>query len=217
MTASDDGGSGSSTRCSGCGRDRSDLRSPPELERPPCPDCGATALTFIEVLTEEIRISTSVTSSLTPSQQDRDWRLRWDHLLLRLPRVTEPRTGARGADEINAAAQDLFEFLVSAYHLKDALIEDRAVQRRRVERAISDSVTLSLLADLANLDKHRILKTTRSGETPRIESVSDISSDDTWQLRMVISHKERELEGVQFASAVVAEWREHLRAWGLIE
>jgi len=51
------------------------------------------------------------------------------------------------AKATNGADQDLMEFFVSAYHLRDALFKDHVAGRDQVEQAISDSPTLSLLAD----------------------------------------------------------------------
>lgn len=64
---------------------------------PPCPDCGSTRLAISELLSEHIHTSASVTTSLTPGRQDRDWRLRWEQLLRRLPGITKPRSGDAAA------------------------------------------------------------------------------------------------------------------------
>jgi len=77
--------------------DRSDIRSVPGVERPPIPDCGLTRLAISELLSEHIHTSASVTTSLTPGREDRDWRLRWEQLLRRLPGITKPRSGDAAA------------------------------------------------------------------------------------------------------------------------
>ena len=210
--------SSSSTKCAECGSDRSEVRAVPAEKRPPCPDCGATALVMTETLSAEVRISTDITTGLTPGRQDRDWKLRWEQLDFRLPQVIGSRPGERGEREIHAAAQDLMEFFVSAYHLKDALIQDGVVARTAVEEAIDDSETLALLADLANLDKHtKLTKKPRSGDVPIIERVSDVSTKDEWRLRMVIRHKGSQIDGASFAQAAIDEWRSYLKKWGLVE
>jgi hypothetical protein len=106
------------------------------------------------------------------------------------------------------------EFFVSAYHLRDALVKDHVAGRDQVERAISDSPTLSLLADLANLEKHRILeRPPRSGEIPRM-SLSDVADKSGWRLRVVIAHKGQERDDVEFAREVIGEWARVLNSLG---
>lgn len=162
-------------------------------------------------------MTTSVTDSLTPGRRDRDWRLRWELLLAQLLAITGPRMGERNANEINAAAQEVHQFFISAHHLKNALIEDGVISSETVEDAIDKSPTLALLADLANLDKHRRMRRPpRSGAVPVIESVSDISSDDTWRLRMVIGHKGQRHDGAAFAEQAIEAWRIQLDKWGLL-
>jgi hypothetical protein len=88
-----------------------------------------------------------------------------------------------------------------------------------VENAINASATLALLADLANLDKHRKLTNKpRSGAVPIIGSVSadGDSGSAGWHLRVPIRHGSHEIDGVAFATEIVGEWRAHLQKWGLI-
>lgn len=106
---------------------------------------------------------------------------------------------------------------MSAYHLKDELIADGAVNRKNVESAINHSPTLSLLADLANLDKHRKLKSPpRSGDVPIIISVSDASDGPRWKLVVSIRHRGALVDGVAFAGQAVNDWRLHLQSWSLL-
>ena len=205
--------------CSQCGRNRANDAGVTDVPHAACPDCGSTALAHAVHAHETVAgVAATITTSLRPGVQDRDWQLRWKQLQDRLPRVAGIRSEPRSADAIHSAAQDFFEFLVSAYHLKDALIQDQAVPENDVEQAITQSSTLSLLADLANLDKHRqldVARRPRSGDTPVIEGVSDTSSGDGWELVVDIRHKDRVVNGVAFAKAVVEEWRKHFQGWGL--
>lgn len=203
--------------CAGCGLDRSDDLSLTGTKRSPCPSCGRTSLNFVRTLTATLTTSASLSSSLSPGVQDRDWRLKWKQLEGRLPRVTEPRAEPRSGDAIHSATQDLFEFFVSAYHLKDTLIVDEAASKQDVENAINNSPILALLADLANLDKHRRLtKPPRSGDVPMVAKVSDTSDGPGWQLVVSIRHKGAVIDGVTFANQAIDEWHRHLRSWKLI-
>jgi hypothetical protein len=129
------------------------------------------------------------------------------------PSVWRPR-----ADTLHDAGQDLFEFFVSAYHLKDALIEDGAAPKDVVEAAITSNPSLALLADLANMDKHRRLnRPPRSGDIPVIDGPAGEAADgsDTWRLVINIRHKGSQIDGARFAVVVVDEWRATLLSWGL--
>lgn len=166
------------------------------------------------------RPSDHISSVLLPGGP-RDWRLRWCMIVQRLPNLQGPRSGGRSASTIDLAERDLFEFLVTAYHVKDALIADRAVNEDVVEKAIDNSSILALLADLANLDKHRKPKKKfkpRSKEWPIVESVGGEanSAEAGWHLRVRIQHCGQEHDGVAFATNVVREWTAHLRKWDLI-
>ncbi|MDP9074266.1 MAG: hypothetical protein M3N98_08855 [Actinomycetota bacterium] len=205
--------------CGDCGVDRSADLTLTNAKRTPCAECGHSVLSYKRHLVATATASANFSSSLTPGTQERDWQLRWKQLQQRLPRVTGPRSEPRSGDAIHSAAQDLFEFFVSGYHLKDALIADGAVAKVDVEGAINASPILGLLADLANLDKHRRLDVKkhppRSGDVPVVERISDTSSGSTWQLLVEIRHMGTKVDGVAFAAVVVSEWRIHLLRWGL--
>lgn len=203
--------------CTKCGLDRSADASTTKTVRTPCPRCGETALKYRRHGTAAVAVASHVSTSLRPGQQDRNWRLRWEQLESRLPGITASRSEGRSAAAIHSATQDLFEFFVSAYHLKDALIEDGAVSRAAVEKAINDSNVLTLLADLANLDKHRRLRRqARSGDVPVVESVSDSSEGPRWTLNVLIRHKEGRIDGRAFAGTVLDEWQALLKRWALL-
>ena len=218
MMCEDDDRSGiQGAHCAGCGRDRSEDLSLTNTKRTLCPNCGTTSLSFTRAMTETLTMSTSLSSSLSPGVQDRNWHLKWQQLATRLPHVSGPRTEQRSATAIHSATQDLFEFFVSAYHLKDAVIADNVIGKQIVEDTINNSPTLALLADLANLDKHRKLtKPPRSGDVPVVTRISDISVGPGWQLSVSIRHKGTVTDGVAFATQVVDEWRRHLQSWNLL-
>ena len=115
---------------------------------------------------------------------------------------------------------------MSAYHLKDALKADGAAPETVVEAAIDASPTLVLLADLANMDKHRHLKkryhrgrlvSPRSGEVPVIEGPAAEAGDGsaTWRLIVTIRHKGQRIDALAFAHIVIDEWQRTLLALGL--
>jgi len=211
----DEGG----TYCAACGLDRTDDPSIFDGARDPCPACGETALRYTRHFTATVTATASLSTSLKPGNQDRDWALRWRRLEARLPQVVRTRHEKRSADAVHDAAQDFFEFFYSAHHLKDALISDGAVPSADVEAAISSSDVLSLLADLANLDKHRKLnRPPRSGDVPAVDvaDLADESSGLGWSLKLSISHKGAVIDGAAFAASVVDEWRLLLGGWGLL-
>jgi hypothetical protein len=204
--------------CSSCGLDRSDdsTLSTPECE--PCAACGATAVTYGRPLSETVATSVTITTTFRPGAQERDWQIRWSQLQHRLGSVTAPRSNLRSADTVHSAEQDLFEFFVSAYHLKDALIADGAAPKKLVEAAIHANPNLALLADLANMDKHRRLDMPpRSGEVPVIDGPAAEASDNsaTWRLILTIRHKGQRIDALAFANSVIDAWRKSLLALGL--
>jgi hypothetical protein len=78
---------------------------------------------------------------------------------------------------------------------------------------------LSLLADLANLDKQsRLNRPPRSGEVPRIVSVSgeQPGSGGGWRLCLRIQHKGQALDGMDIAREAMDAWRTYLRTFGLL-
>lgn len=206
--------------CRHCNLDRSADESLTATERTPCPACGESGLLFNQSLGGSLGTSSSLSTSLLPRAQDRDWLVRWQQLEGRVDRFSATRLDARSANAIHSATQDLFEFFISAYHLKDALIKDGAVPSQTVESAITASPTLALLADLANLDKHRKFDPKhrpRSDGLPKVGRVADCSDGDGWQLIVPIESNGRTIDGPLFAKQVVEEWRVHLTKWGLIQ
>jgi hypothetical protein len=136
------------------------------------------------------------------------------------------RTDTASSDAIHAARHQLHSFFVQAYSLKDALKEaalrdayclSLGVKPEDIETAINNDARLTLLADLANLDKHEILRRPRSGFIPKIAKVSAVSdSDSGWRLSMRIEHGPRRLDGLGVARDAVDAWRSALTALGLL-
>ena len=207
--------------CSKCGAGR-----PPELattsERPPCPRCGGTALTFNESIEESVSVTEHCSTELAPGNQARDWKQRWKVLEEDLQIISSPRTEVMSGDSIHSAMQRLCAYFIHAYHLKDALKEAApglGLTASDIEAAITNDPRLALLADLANLDKHtKLSKPPRSGSAPVIQHISgvDNSMGSGWNLSAKIEHGTVVLDGMTVAQMAAAAWREKLTAWGFI-
>lgn len=190
--------------------------------KPPCPECGATGVTFRLGIASEVNVAGSLRVGLgtVPS---RDWKRRWEVLQQELARLRTPRVGNFSGDAVHAAQQELQSFYIQAYHLKDALIAgspSHGITPDAIENAITADPNLALIADLANLDKHVALKRPpRSGHVPSVASVRGLragSGEGGWQLEAVISHHAQSLDGLDIAERAVDSWRRHLSSWGLI-
>lgn len=156
-----------------------------------------------------------------PGEQDRDWRQRWQQIQSHLTRILTSRTETMSASAIHAALHELQSFFVQAYHLKDALKHDAValgITEKQVEDGVSADTYLSLLADLANLDKHsELTRRPRSGAVPDTAGVSGRSlPGGGWQLSWRFEHMGSTLDGVTVAAEIVPAWESLLRDWGLI-
>jgi len=163
-------------------------------------------------------MSDSISTSLRPGDQQRDWRRRWTVLQANLSRLARRRHQQRSGDAIHLAGQEFIDFWIAAYHLKDALIKDQAAPGKIVEDAITISSKLSLVADLANLDKHRLPGSghaPRSGAWPQLD-FADRSDGDGWVAQVAIDQSSGTIDGTTFSDEVVKEWRALLTQWGLI-
>jgi hypothetical protein len=215
----DPGGNGAS--CARCGRDRSNDPSLDAVPRPPCPDCGETAVHYTRHVSE-IVVSQSITVSyeMTPADQSRGWQLRWRTLHAELAELTVPWHGGVTTRKIEEAERTLLSFFVDAYHLKDALIKGSALTAPVVESALTASSELSLLADLANLDKHHRLDTKkyppRSGHVPVVKTRSAVSDGDGWRVRTTIEHKGQRLDALEIAKAAMKAWETFLQSQAML-
>ncbi len=207
--------------CAVCGVTRlSELAS--VAPRPPCPECGGTNVSISVSLHEELTFTSSVSATLDPSDQERDWKRRWQEAERRLADLFKPRTDGMSAESIHAARGELHSFYVDCYHLKDYLKNEAAttgVSKQQVEDAITADPALALLADLANLDKHAVLtRRLRSAHTPKIVAASGTSGPgDGWRLNLEIDHGGAKLDGLKVASEALDAWRAHLTTWGLLK
>ena len=211
---------GPTVSCPKCGTAR-----PPALAhssaRPPCPKCGERGIAIAVGIATELNISGEVSIGLRPGQQSRDWRRRWTEIQGELSRLDAPRTGELSADGVHAAVRQLQSFYIQSYHLKDALKADalsHGISGQTIESAITSDPDLSLLADLANTDKHfQLTRPPRSGNAPTVDAqgVQSGSGEGGWRLALTISHKGKTQDGLEFARQAVDAWRRHLAGWGL--
>jgi hypothetical protein len=190
--------------------------------RPPCPKCGASGIAVELQAAEELTIVEELTIALEPADQSRDWKRRWEEVQRELERVRSPHAEQLSGDAIHAARQQLHSFYIQTYHLKDALkLEGPAlgVSPQAVEDAITNDPDLSLLADLANLDKHgKLTRPPRSGDAPTdsVRGVQAGSGEGGWRLEVTVAHHGKALDGLRVARAAIDAWRRHLIAWGLL-
>ncbi len=198
-------------KCSECGAPSpSDLSR--ETGRLACPQCGGTAFIIEASITETVQFSDRVSGELVPGIQARDWELRWTLLQDELAQILRPHTEMMSGQSIHLAAQRLFSFFIHAYHLKDAL---KRFIGDEIEDVVTKDQTLSLLADVANLDKHTSLdRRTRSDAVP---CTIKISGEDLpavgWRLIVQIEHQGRVLDGLCLAKDVMKTWRGKLESW----
>lgn len=207
--------------CSTCGAPRP-LELCTTLDRPLCPQCGGTALTFAASVEEYISVSTACFGELIPGDQIRDWNQRWAQIQNDFQCLSAAYTDTMSRESIHAALQQLFSFFIHAYHLKDALKEaatSLGLNASDIEDAITNDSRLALLADLANLDKHfKLTKPLRSGFLPVIEKVSgfDNMEGNGWFLSVKIKHGTCNLDGLAVAKDVIIAWKEKLAAWSIL-
>lgn len=219
-----DAGGVSRVTCSGCGAERS-----PDLigvsNRPPCSECGETAITLDKTVPfESLGTSSTMEASLRPREQERTWERRWQDAQDQLARLLAPRTELLSADAIHAAHADLQAFYIQTYHLKDLLREASGatgVSKQEIENAITNDPDLALLADLANLDKHgRLNSPPRSGHAPRVVQVGGTTgrgaTSGEWQLDVSIEHRGNYLDGLEIAKRILSAWRRTLKNWKLV-
>jgi hypothetical protein len=116
-------------------------------------------------------------------------------------------------------ADSIFDFSVTAYHLKDWLKEDGFIN---VESYINSEPMLRLCADLCNGSKHRILTKNRE-KSDKVLSInnSDLTVDMTsitidstipingHTVRVLLSSG-KEIEILHFAKSVLDLWRKYI-------
>jgi hypothetical protein len=195
------------------------------VPRPPCPNCGETAIEVGVTIMSGVVATASVEAALEPEVQERTWERRWQDAQVHLNRLLASRSEPLDADAIHVAHADLQAFYIQTYHLKDSLKDASAttgISPQAIEDEITNNSDLALLADLANLDKHfRLSKKPRSDDTPKIVGVRGItrtgeSSPEGWRLGVVIEHKGQRLDGRDIAKRSIAAWHDALQRWHLL-
>lgn len=207
----------SGPQCNDCGAPR----PLPEPERPrePCPACGSTAQHYKVTATETVRVTASAKWEMTPGEQGRDWAVRLDDLERRAASVARERTAAIDRDAVVGAAAEAKALVVDLYSFKDHLKDASAVHGvpgADIEAHVSNTPTLSLLADLANTIKHGALnKPPRSGAAPTIRDAAAASgTDGGWRVRVPFNHRGDSHDATAFTAAAAAEWRRFMQDRG---
>lgn len=156
---------------------------------------------------------------MTPCGQEETWQAHWQKVPDRLNEISRPRPEPISGAAIKQARQELLDFFVFAYHLRDRLQHDGAISEAQGRVALQTSPDLALLADLCNLVKHaKIDRKIWSGAAPVIGKAHGDrpGAGGGWVVGLDITHAGRQLEGLAFARDAVAAWDDQLRAWGLI-
>ena len=203
-----------------------DLPRPSDLAtsgfpRPPCPNCGATSLAISASISVQARVHVEIYGELVPGDQARGWERRWKNLKNSLQGLTQPVFGVMSGDAIHADAQRLLAFFVDAYNLKDALKAEATslgINPQAVEDAINRDPRLTLVADLANLEKHTTLsKPPRSGIAPSVAQIvgQDVRGTTGWRSVVTIRHGTANLDALEVAKDGILGWEDALGNLGI--
>lgn len=208
--------------CLSCGATRP-IELGGSFDRPPCPQCGGTALKMNASIDESVSVHTQLLAELIPGNQARDWKQRWRQIQKDLETVCAPSMEIMSSESIDAWLQRLCSFYIHAFHLKDALKEaapSLGLKASTIEEAVINDPRLALLADLANLDKHsKLTRRLKSGYLPVFgpRSGVDNPTGNGWLLRLKIEHADITLDGLTVARDAITAWREILTVWVPLE
>jgi len=162
-------------------------------------------------------VAVGVSAGLKPGDQSLGWSRRWEAAQDQLARLQAPRTEDLSGEAVKDARDELLDFYVRTYHVKDALQVEAAslgLDRGAVENAVSADPTLVLLGDLANLVKHH--GKGRKQDPPEIVEACGTSGPNGWRLDLTIRHKGDDLDGMAIAEDAVAAWERLPAGWGLV-
>lgn len=211
--------SSGSLRCGGC--NSALVAKFADSPRIPCPSCGSTLRQFIVVAEagSYVTVGGSLEFGLIPGNQVRDWKARWERIQAEAAELASPRSGGMTTEAIQAERHRLHSFYIQCYHLKDALTAEQpnGLTRDVVEKAVTNSPDIALVADLCNQDKHtKVTHAPRSGAWPVVSKVSGRTIPGGWRLSLEVSHKGGIRDGIDIAEAAVSAWEGTLKVFGLI-
>lgn len=160
--------------------------------------------------------------AFTPSEQARDWKQRWTRVQDMALRLQRP-LGEVSNDALQCWRQDLHSFFIHCYHLKDALIHQQpnGVTKGAIEAAIEAISELTLVANLANLDKHDHLTTLRpKGSNAKAPTYGVLSArtddgDAGWRPCLEIHDRSTTHDALALVRGAVAAWQGILARLGI--
>jgi hypothetical protein len=143
---------------------------------------------------------------VNPYEEQIDRAKRW------YGRFQEITDGRKHDRSVEFARDEVFAFFQNCYHVKDWIIEDKAMtiedRKRVVEQFITESESLCLCADLCNATKHLVLKTTRSHDSPEIARAHyglNVSAG-VLKVRFEISTDSGSIDAFDLATRCLSEW-----------
>ena len=120
-------------------------------------DSVSVSTSTVRHVSEELSLTGHLDMEFRPADQARDWKRRWKEIERKAAELQEPRSDGMSGNTLQAAGDELHTFYISCYHLKDSLKHEASttgVSKRAVEDAVNADPALSLVGDLANLEKH---------------------------------------------------------------
>ncbi|MGB0919908.1 MAG: hypothetical protein ACPG06_10220 [Alphaproteobacteria bacterium] len=204
----------------------------------PCKECGSKNVSHeISDLTVGIGIGLTMSARMTLSaeHQKADWKIRFEALKMMSERLQRGWPEELDGAKIILAYHDLQSFYMQAHHFAEALIDQReelkladkfseaglvfdySEKGRENYRQLTDlSPVLRLTRDLSIHFKHFEIRTPHSGEAPQIGV--PVGKYDTeckmGRIELLIIHKNKVIEGVTFATEVIAAWQNVIDKFG---
>ena len=208
-------------RCSKCDLPRSSDLASPGVPRTPCPNCGATSLIISVSVFAQVGVQVEVYSTMVPGEQSRSWERRWKNVKSALQELSRPISGVMSGESIHSEAQRLLSLIVDIYNIKDALKAEATslgIRPQAVEDATNRDPRLTLIADLANLEKHATLsKPPRSGIIPSVTQIvgQDVRGTTGWRSVVTICHGMAALDALEVAKDGILGWEDALGNLGI--
>ncbi len=171
-------------------------------------------------ISEESISSSRETEIAEPKWQEQYKRI--NRMFKRLEKYSKSSVKNGAFYEYEEYIDDLYNFFVNCYHLKDWLInnlEDTKKKREKkseVESFINESEDLKLCADICNAHKHLRLDKKRSYEDPALSKSSAkyklTAKDISMEVEVYIKTKSLgEIPAQELAKRCLGKWTEYLK------